>query len=199
MARGTNETSGTPGASPSQNLTGRLLVAMPGLRDPHFHRSVLYLSHHDRQSGSLGFIINRPILKNFGEMAVISGALSGIPVFEGGPVEPRSLLPTRLFWTPEGARFEPLCDEDIARHSLLPSPLCGHTNYRAFIGYSGWSAGQLEEEISEQSWHIMPPTSELIEPVRTLDEGASLWKEIMRQAGPWHRLMAEAPDDPGMN
>ena len=80
-----------------------------------------------------------------------------------------------------------------------PEASRNQSGVRAFVGYAGWSAGQLESEIAEKSWVIMEATPELITPVHTLDEGISRWMSIMKRLGPWHHLMAEAPDDPSLN
>jgi putative transcriptional regulator len=66
---------------------------------------------------------------------------------------------------------------------------------RIFVGYSGWTAGQLEREIEGNSWIVIPPTGDLI----AMDNPESAWLGIMRNSGPFLRLLAEAPDDPSLN
>lgn len=171
---------------------GALLVALPTLMDTHFHRTILFLSHHDNEDGAIGFILNRPMKENLGELSCSSDGLGHVPVFEGGPVERQHLILAHLLWNHEGAHFQTLSEEDLAEK--------GDTaELRAFVGYAGWSAGQLEREIEEKSWIVLPPTSALLSPVITREEGVSRWKSLMKDLGPWYHLLSEAPDDPKLN
>ena len=171
---------------------GALLVALPALMDAHFRRTILFLSHHDDEDGAVGFILNRPLKENLGELAGSSGGLGHVPVFEGGPVERQHLILTRLLWNHEGAHFQSLSEEDLAEKENT-------ADLRAFTGYAGWTAGQLEREIEEKSWIVLPPTSALISPVLTQEEGVSRWKSLMKELGPWYHLLSEAPDNPSLN
>ena len=65
----------------------------------------------------------------------------------------------------------------------------------AFIGYAGWSAGQLEAELKEKAWVLQKPSRALLKP----DEWPKLWFNIMNRLGPWYKLLAAAPDDPSLN
>jgi len=188
------------------NHTGSLLVALPTLLDSNFRRTILFLSHHDPEEGSMAFIMNRPrefSLSDLADLAnpattltPVSGGAEQIPVYEGGPVEHKSLIVARIHWHEEQAVFRSLGEEEI------PSPLLSgedHEEVRAFTGYAGWSAGQLEREIEERSWIILPPTVDLLLPVETAEEGIARWRAIMKKLGPWYHLMAQAPDELGMN
>ncbi|MEI8293692.1 MAG: YqgE/AlgH family protein, partial [bacterium] len=66
---------------------------------------------------------------------------------------------------------------------------------RIFVGYSGWSPGQLEQEISENAWLVIPPARELIE----MPDPHTAWQKIMRNSGPLLHLLSEAPDNPELN
>ncbi len=66
---------------------------------------------------------------------------------------------------------------------------------RAFIGYSGWSQGQLENELRGQSWFPTLPQPDLL----GNNHDASLWGELLRRLSPLHRILAEAPEDPRLN
>jgi len=66
---------------------------------------------------------------------------------------------------------------------------------RAFAGYAGWSPGQLEAEIEQQSWLVLPPSRDLI----AAPPPHGTWFEIMRRTSPLLALLAEAPDDPSLN
>ena len=187
------------------NHTGFLLVALPTLLDPNFRRSILFLTHHDPTEGAMGFIMNRPRQESLGDLTEAPGGLSGVPVFEGGPVEPQNLILTQLLWKESGIRFQSLGVEDfLPREPQGDSDPESHhqnlgNNLRAFTGYAGWSAGQLEREITEKSWHLLKPTEAMLLPVTTQEEGVNRWKSVMKDLGPWHHLLAQAPDDLSLN
>jgi putative transcriptional regulator len=66
---------------------------------------------------------------------------------------------------------------------------------RIFEGYSGWSPGQLEQEIQGNTWLVIPPSRELIE----MNHPECAWKDIMRNSGPLLHLLSEAREDPAKN
>jgi putative transcriptional regulator len=178
--------------------TGSLLVALPTLLDPNFRRTILFLSHHDTEQGSVGFILNRPCQISLGDLAPTEGS-DRIPVYEGGPVDRKSLIVAKIHWHQhEGlARFQSFGEEDLA--SRPKESGADHGELRAFTGYAGWSAGQLERELEEKSWIILPPTPDLLLAVETPEEGTARWRSLMKKLGPWYHLMALTPDDPKLN
>jgi putative transcriptional regulator len=177
------------------NLTGSLLVATPALLDPNFRRTILFLTHHDHEEGALGIILNRPRADLLGGLGEGNPELASVPVFEGGPVEKDHLLIARLIIAKGTA-----CFQSFNSDADPPGYAAGDIQeLRAFTGYAGWSAGQLESEIMEKSWLTMPPSPGLLERVLTTEEGVARWRGLMRELGPWYHLMAEAPDDPGLN
>lgn len=181
------------------NHTGSLLVAMPTLRDPNFSRTILFLSHHDSDEGSTGFILNRPNGQMLENYDVSHERLRRVPVFEGGPVEKQHLLLTLLHWVEGGVRFQSIGKEALDSTTLPEKTESTSAGLRAFIGYAGWSRGQLEYEIAEKSWLILPPSAPLLKCVTTFEEGINQWLSIMRELGSWYRLLAEEPDDPSLN
>lgn len=185
---------GTRGSSPLNPYSGSLLVALPSLLDANFRRTILFLSHHDSDDGSIGFVLNRPRKERLGEMSMAPDGLEGVPVYEGGPVENHHLILTRLIWNPEGVQFQSLGEDDLRENDQESG-----SGLRAFTGYAGWSAGQLEGEIEEKTWVVLPPTAAMLEPVLTIEEGISRWKSLMKELGPWYHLLSEAPDDPKLN
>ena len=66
---------------------------------------------------------------------------------------------------------------------------------RAFVGYAGWTAGQLENELRQNAWVLQKPDRAALRPERL----PRLWFEIMRSLGPWFKMLAAAPDDPSLN
>lgn len=180
------------GSEPS-NLTGSLLVALPTLLDPNFRRTILFLVRHEPSAGAMGVILNRPRGSRLPHLDdSVPEGLGEVPVFEGGPVETRQVILARMIVANSSTRFKALDDTEdgvgLARGEV-----------RAFVGHAGWSAGQLEQEIAEKSWITLSPSPELLVAPESTDEGAGLWRALMRSLGPWYHLLSLAPDNPGLN
>ena len=182
------------GSTP-ENLTGSMLVAHPRLLDHNFRRTILFLSHHSAEDGAIGLILNRPLKKTFGEVAAqpISDTFKNVELYYGGPVAADHLTLASLQWrtNPASVAFQSFMGniEDV---HIEPQWRPG---LRAFVGYAGWSQGQLEGEIDQKAWLVLPPVRELIE----MKEPENAWRRVMRTSGPLMKLLAEAPDDPEMN
>ena len=181
---------------PSDNLQGLLLVAHPTLRDPNFRRTVLFVSAHEADSGTLGLVLNRPLERSASHLLPDheqTELLARIPVYLGGPVGQDQLSFADLHWDDrKGAAslsFNLSLDDLAARAQQDPSGL------RAFVGYAGWSAGQLREELEQKAWVLTRPEPGSI----TLSSGERLWRTIMNSFGPDYKLLAAAPDDPSVN
>lgn len=179
----------------SGDLTGSLLVAHPTLLDPNFRRTILFLSHHSSEDGAIGFVLNRPFEKTLGDLttANIPATLANAPAYYGGPVGNDEVLLASLQWNddPSSVTFQSYMGE---LDEVVVDPNW-EKGLRAFVGYAGWTQGQLEREIAEKAWLVIPPTRELIE----MDDPVAAWKEVMRKAGPLLWLQAEAPDRPDLN
>ena len=182
-------------STPVQNLAGFLLGAHPGLVDPNFNRSVVLLSAHDPEEGALGVIINRPTGKTLSSLRkdVSTPLLQNLPVYEGGPVSPTEILLVawkwnlreqnfRLFFGLDPANLQELVDSDPSIEA------------RAFLGYSGWNAGQLEAEVSRFDWAISP----FVQPFGKLPP-QSLWRHVLERVRPEWTILADFPDDPSVN
>ena len=146
------------------DLTNQFLIAMPGMVDETFARTVVYLCEHN-ENGALGLVINKPIdikLKNLFEkveLALDRRELGEQPVFFGGPVQ-----------TERGfVLHEKLMDGESPFNSTLSVPGglqmttskdvleamaegSGPVRVLVTLGYSGWQAGQLEDEIGRNGW-----------------------------------------------
>jgi putative transcriptional regulator len=152
-----------------------LLLAMPQVLDPFFHRSVVLLVQH-QDEGSFGFIVNRPtgirvseILKG---MEVNWQGRSDEVAYFGGPVQPE--LGTVLFGPPPHGELEPFDGEGAATEVLAGVSLTQHVGdlsrlaeapperFRLILGYAGWGAGQLIEEILRNDWLTAPVRGDLI-------------------------------------
>lgn len=179
---------------------GMLLVATPVLLDPNFVEAVVLLLDVDDQ-GALGVVLNRPsaipvaaVLEDWGDVVVEPEVL-----FQGGPVSTEGALAVATLRTegdePVGFRAVEgrlgLLDLDTPIE-LLEGSLDG---LRIFAGYAGWGAGQLDGEIEEGSWYVVPA----IEPDVFRLDPAGLWRDVLRrQPGElaWH---STRPLDPELN
>lgn len=182
------------GSDAPHNLTGSLLIAHPNMLDPNFRRSVLFISAHDPTDGAMGVILNRPLDKHVSDLVSEEPpqGLADVPVFLGGPVGKNQLMFAAFEW--EDANGLKLnhnvgVDEAHERAGDDPASIC------AFVGYAGWSAGQLEAEMKQKAWILQKPTRAALQP----DRLPKLWFEIMRGLGPWYKMLAAAPDDPSLN
>lgn len=162
------------GSDSATNLTNQFLIAMPGMADDNFSGTVVYLCEHS-DKGALGLVINKPIditLKNLFEKVDLSldgSELAEQPVYFGGPVQ-----------TERGFVLHERQDEDAVAFSstlavpgglamttskdVLEAMSSGQGPKRVLItlGYSGWSAGQLEDEIGRNGWLTVDAQPEVI-------------------------------------
>ena len=134
---------------------GKILISEPFLPDTFFNRSIVYLTDHSPQ-GSVGFILNKKLDLN------INSAIAGFENWNedinmGGPVAPDTLhyLHSLGDMIPNSVFIEDNIswggDIDAIR-KLISKGKISHSQIRFFLGYSGWSAGQLERELRENSW-----------------------------------------------
>jgi putative transcriptional regulator len=176
------------------SLVGSLLVAHPNMLDPNFRRAVLFISAHDAEDGALGVILNRPLDKQVADLVneAPPEGLGDVPVFLGGPVGKNQLMFAAFEWQKgEGLKLNHNVGIDEAHQLVDEDP----ASVRAFVGYAGWSAGQLEAEMEQKAWILQKPTRAALTPARL----PKLWFDIMRGLGPWYKMLAAAPDDPSLN
>jgi putative transcriptional regulator len=151
------------------NLTHHFLIAMPGLEDEAFAKSVIYLCEHSAR-GALGIVINKPSDINLKglfdkvELPLRRDDLVGIPVFQGGPVHTeRGFVLHEAVFAGDAAPSEPV----YASTMTIPGGLemttskdvleamstgSGPRKVLVSLGYSAWGEGQLESELAENSW-----------------------------------------------
>ena len=181
-----------PEGNNPQSLAGSLLVAHPNMQDPNFRRTVLFISSHDADDGAFGVILNRPLDKHVSDL--VSEPLEGladVPVYVGGPVGRAQLMFAAFEWRKgEGLKLNHDLKPDDAPVVEPDRPLVC-----AFVGYAGWSAGQLEAEMKQNAWLQQKPTRSSLQPEKL----PKLWFEIMRGLGPWFKMLSAAPDDPSLN
>ncbi len=173
-----------------RSLAGQLLIASPLIRDGIFYRSVIFLTEHSEEDGAQGFIINsfsgRKVMH-----AVAAGELpelSHVPTFHGGPVkEDKLLFGSITVESSEFASFTPARTNQEAI-TMMDHPQC---QLFAYIGYSSWIAGQLEDELTANTWYVSPPRKSLLS--HKLDR--SLWRNLLRELSPYHAIVAECPEE----
>lgn len=144
----------------SLNFTNHFLIAMPGLTDPYFAKTVTYLCQHNDE-GALGIIVNRPselkLKEIFDQMDIepVDPVIAQTPVYFGGPVQPERgfvLHDTSGPWESTLRIGDTLLL--TTSRDILVAMGKGEGPPRALVslGYAGWSPGQLEREIAENSW-----------------------------------------------
>jgi putative transcriptional regulator len=177
-------------------LGGHLLIAGPGLWDPNFRRSVVLIGHHD-ETGAVGVVLNRATEIPVREAAPPLAELvdPGEPVFIGGPVQPQAAVVVADFEHPERAEVLALGSIGFLPEEADPDRIGGLRRARVFAGYAGWGAGQLEQELEQDSWIVEPARED---DVFTEDPGR-LWGEVLRRKGPEYDLLRLMPMDPRMN
>ena len=162
--------------------------------DPNFRRTVLFISAHDPTEGAMGVILNRPLDKQVSDLVSDTppAGLEDVPVFLGGPVGKNQLMFAAFEWEDaNGFKLNHAVNMDQVHERVDEDP----SSIRAFVGYAGWTAGQLEAEMKQRAWILHKPTRAALSPERL----PRLWFDIMRGLGPWYKLLAAAPDDPSLN
>ncbi|MBC7448704.1 MAG: YqgE/AlgH family protein [Hymenobacteraceae bacterium] len=185
---------------------GTLLLAKPFLGDPNFERTVVVVCRHDAEDGAFGLVLNR--LTDLTLPDVLPAyAGPALPLGIGGPVQHNTLhylhrlaeLPDAiLLSSPEttppsegvywGGDYEVLLD-------WLAIGRADPADIRFFVGYSGWSGGQLEGEIATDTWVVRPSGAEKI----FTFEPQELWRGVLLEMGGRYRVLANYPIDPSLN
>lgn len=177
---------------------GKILISEPFLPDTFFNRTIVYLADHNEE-GSVGFILNKRL-----EIKV-SEAISGFEDWNeylsmGGPVAPDTLhylhnmgdmipksvwVDDNIFW---GGDIDHIRD-------LIKNGKLNNSQIRFFLGYSGWSAGQLERELKENSWVIARVNPDIV----LNNSTSATWKRVLRGLKNKYRMWADFPESPDMN
>ncbi|MEO8540238.1 MAG: YqgE/AlgH family protein [bacterium] len=184
----------------TESLAGKLLIASLRITEPTFFRTVVLMCAHD-ENGALGIVINRPLrtelvashLPQYDQFVDEPSCL-----FSGGPVETTAALAIARWkdWI-----ITPTPNMVVGRVGLLDlsKPIeeveAGVEEVRVFAGYAGWSGGQLESELEEESWFIVDATPEDAF-TRSPD---SLWRDVLRRQPGKLAMFAYAPKDPALN
>jgi putative transcriptional regulator len=177
---------------------GRFLISEPFLYDINFKRSVILLCEHNK-SGSLGFILNRQLDITMKDVMDIDTVLD-IPLYMGGPVQNDTLhyihrdknfasssieIANGLYW---GIDFQQIVPQ-------LENNTLDVDNFRFFLGYSGWGAGQLKDELAINSWFVTPASAKLA----FEEDHPKLWKTLLRNMGGSYKVLSNSPESPMLN
>jgi putative transcriptional regulator len=169
-------------------LAGQFLVAMPGMRDPRFARSVIFICAYSKE-GAMGFVINQratevTLSDVFARMDMkVGGFARTAPVHIGGPVQPARGFVLHLDQTRQSP--EPLVIPGgyvvTATRDILEDigAGTGPDPYLFAVGYAGWGAGQLEGEIVQNGWLTAPATHDLV----FCADRDTLWETVVRSIG----------------
>lgn len=151
-------------------LHNQFLLAMPTLQDPNFHRTLTYVCEHS-EHGAMGLVVNRPMALTVGEVLQhldIEPKSTGIaqqPVHYGGPVEPERGF---IVHSPVGHWDGTLVLSEslgvTTSRDILEAMARGEGPEKALVtlGYSGWGAGQLEDEVARNSWLTCPASPDIL-------------------------------------
>ncbi len=178
---------------------GNVLLSEPFLDDPYFGRKVVLLCEHNEE-GSFGFVLN-----NFVDIDV-DEVMDDLPklntrISVGGPVKNGNLyyLHTRGDIDESIAVVDGVYmggDFDRIKDLLLSGELTSK-DIRFFVGYSGWSPAQLQDEIRSRSWFVADADRNDI--MRTDEENETFWKRLISGMGEGFTHIANAPNDPSLN
>lgn len=177
---------------------GSILVSDPFMLDPNFKRTVLLLTEHN-EKGSIGFVVNKPMNWK------LSDIIGDFPkfnasVFYGGPVQPDTLhfihqtgnllkdsqkISEGIYW---GGSFEAL-------RTLVEQKQVSPDGFKFFIGYSGWSPHQLEDELQQKTWLVTQASLDYI----FSDTPDKIWGKTLKQAGSKFAGLADFSESPSMN
>jgi putative transcriptional regulator len=177
---------------------GRILISEPFLNDTYFKRSIVLITEHSEE-GSVGFVLNKQVdlkvqdvIQDFPEID------AGISI--GGPVNtntihyihtlgntiPDSVKVTKdIYW---GGNFDVLKD-------MVASGKIKKYDVRFFLGYAGWAAKQLEDELSENAWLVAELNTEIIMKA----ENSNTWNQILEKMDNKYQVWANFPENPGLN
>ncbi|MFX0557161.1 YqgE/AlgH family protein [Maribacter sp. CXY002] len=178
---------------------GKLLIAEPSLTgDVSFNRSIVLLAEHNEE-GSVGFILNKPLEYQISDL--VNEISIPFQVYNGGPVEQDNLyfihkvphlidnsieISDGIYW---GGDFDKTVD-------LINQKVISEDDIRFFLGYSGWSSLQLDQELSSKSWIVV--TNEYESQIIKKSSNA-FWKEKMVELGGDYLLWSNAPENPSLN
>ena len=181
-----------------KSLQGQLLLDGGKLHGSFFHRSVVLICQHDEE-GAFGLILNRSSDSKVGQALVanLSETVKDQPLFVGGPVQPETLsfLHTDALVPEANVMLNLNLSHSLDTLMDLSESSSSTQKLKVFAGYSGWTAGQLDQEMAREDWLVHPASLDLV----FFPEPGQLWKAILRLKDDKSRMLAESPDDLSWN
>ena len=182
----------------TQASVGKVLISEPLSDEDYFGRSLVLLTEHDDEKGSLGFVLNKK--SNFVLSDLIEGTLANFPIYYGGPVQEDTLH----FIHTLGNHLKgsiPLCDtiywggniDDLLKLNKLG--MVQPSNVKCFVGYSAWTPLQLKQEVDSDLWLISSLSEKEILSYNTTTQ----WQTVVRQLGDDYKTWLNIPNDPALN
>ncbi|MFD2515723.1 YqgE/AlgH family protein [Pontibacter locisalis] len=178
---------------------GSLLISEPFLGDPNFERSVVLICSHEDAEGTFGLVLNRKSNLRLSDVIDLKNDAFDVELGIGGPVQyntlhyvhrlphlPQSIhLNEDVYW---GGDFEML-------QTMIEAGIVSNNDIKFFLGYSGWTAGQLQKEIDENVWIVNNKAANKLFKL----EPDKLWRSVLRQMGGKYKVLSNYPVDPRLN
>ncbi|HRI01965.1 MAG TPA: YqgE/AlgH family protein [Saprospiraceae bacterium] len=179
--------------------SGKLLISEPFMWDEHFRHTVLLLTAHDQEEGTVGFVINKPMDKRIETYLDDLGDFSA-PLYYGGPVATNTLhyihsvgdflddsvyISPGVYW---GGDFEQL-------KALIRKELIKENQILFLLGYSGWTPGQLEAELQEKSWIMTECDANYV----FHNPSQDVWKQILQNQSTHLSVLSQISTDSILN
>jgi putative transcriptional regulator len=178
---------------------GSILISEPFLGDPNFERTVVLICSHVEDEGTFGLVLNRMSDLKLSDVVDIYNDKFEAELGVGGPVQYNTLhyvhriaelpqavkLGDTLYW---GGDFEKL-------HEMIIAGLVTTDDIKFFLGYSGWTPGQLQEEIDKNVWIVNNNATNKLFNLET----DTLWRSMLRQMGGKYKVLSNYPVDPRLN
>jgi putative transcriptional regulator len=178
------------------SLQGHLLIAGGGLLDLNFRHTVVLVAEHS-PLGAFGLVLNHPASIKAAEAAPSLAQLvpPDDPVYLGGPVQPDSAMILADFEHPDFAAKTVVGSIGLLGDQDQSDRPAGIRRARVFAGHAGWGPGQLESELTQQSWITEPALPEDV----FSSSSAELWSRVLRRKGGEFAVLALMPFDPSTN
>lgn len=200
------DSSGTPVPA---SLAGYFLISETELMDPNFHRTVVLIVDHGEE-GAFGLVLNRPADAALGDVVeeLADTDPGGAPLFFGGPVEQHYLfslhsgLPDHAT-SPyashpvDGVVFEPVF-QSVQEYLAIEWPRLprdSRPTFNFYLGYAGWGPGQLERELDEKAWVVIPADASLV----FHEDPSDSWNVALTKKGGLYRIIAQTGFKPSLN
>ena len=174
-------------------------MAEPFMQDTNFRRAVVLVTDHTDDEGTVGFIINKPLAVRITDLVEDFPEIDALAYY-GGPVSTNTIhymhnvglllegsteIGPGVYW---GGEFDKL-------KFLITQELIRSENIRFFVGYTGWSPGQLIEELDSGSWL----TTEVHANYVFKSKPSRLWNQVMHHKGDLYSILAQLPEQPNLN